>query len=150
MHSLWQTVALNGVAFFQAQDSLTTEDLAELALALGTAAGKPETSTLHIHPTQELGENGLPIGTISNVADKDGRQISFMEERSTIASSNWHTDVSFVRASIIDHLLHRPLFELCLLTFANLYLTNRNLRPLCSLYLRWFVIFILLFQTVPT
>ena len=57
-------------------------------------SGSPEDSTLHIHPTQELAENGLPVGQITNVA-QGGRQISFMEERSTLASSGWHTDVSF-------------------------------------------------------
>lgn len=63
------------MAFFEDQADLTREDLATLGLALGTLAGKPESSTLHIHPTQELGENGsLPIGNISNVADKVSRR----------------------------------------------------------------------------
>lgn len=57
-------------------------------------SGSPEDSTLHIHPTQELGENGLPVGQITNIAE-GGRQISFLEERSILASSGWHTDVSF-------------------------------------------------------
>lgn len=80
------------MAFFQDQD-LTAEDLAELALQLGEAAGKPADSTLHIHPTasDQLGENGLPIGKISSEADATGRQISFKDERSTFASAGWHT-----------------------------------------------------------
>lgn len=31
---------------------------------------------------------------ITNVADKDGRQISFPDERSKLVSSGWHNDVS--------------------------------------------------------
>ena len=107
-------VSHNGVAFFQNQSEITPEDLAVLGLALGTLSGKPADSGLHIHPTQELGENGLPVGKISNVPDKDGcvrnsllliafseacvscrRQISFEDEYSVITSSGWHTDVSF-------------------------------------------------------
>lgn len=83
------------MAFFSAQDSLTPNDLATLGLLFGELSGKPSDSTLHIHPTQELGENGLPVGTITNVADKDGRQISFKDERSSLASQGWHTDISF-------------------------------------------------------
>ncbi|ORY86712.1 putative TfdA family taurine dioxygenase [Leucosporidium creatinivorum] len=87
-------ISLHGVGFFPAQD-LEADDLARIALLLGEAAGKPTDSVLHIHPTQELGENGLPVGQITNVADKDGRQISFADERSTFASAGWHTDISF-------------------------------------------------------
>jgi len=84
------TVSLHGVGFFPAQD-LEADDLAKIALLLGEAAGKPTESGLHIHPTQFLGENGLPVGQITNVADKDGRQISFADERSTFASAGWHS-----------------------------------------------------------
>ncbi|SCZ87441.1 BZ3500_MvSof-1268-A1-R1_Chr2-2g04907 [Microbotryum saponariae] len=87
-------ISLNGVAFFSNQDDLSADDLGRLALLLGEPAGKGDAS-LHIHPTQELGENGLPIGKISNVADKDGRQISFVDERSAISSINWHSDITF-------------------------------------------------------
>lgn len=54
------SISTNGVAFFSQQDGLTPEGLAAVGLALGTLSGKPEASGLHIHPTQELGENGLP------------------------------------------------------------------------------------------
>ena len=89
---------MNGVAFFQAQDDLTPKDLATLGTLLGANSGsaQPKESTLHIHPTQELGENGLPIGKISSKADKNGRQISFeVEDGSRLASASWHTDISF-------------------------------------------------------
>ena len=89
-------VSQQGVAFFKAQNDLTPTDLAALGLLLGTAVGKPHDSTLHIHPTQKLSETGLPVGTISSQASPDGRQISFPQlDRSTLASSSWHTDVAF-------------------------------------------------------
>lgn len=80
--------------FLPAQDALTKSDLAEVGLRLGQLAGHDE-AALHIHPTQELGENGLPVGSIQSTPDKDGRQISFLEERSAIASSGTHSDISF-------------------------------------------------------
>ncbi|KAK4706020.1 hypothetical protein P7C70_g170, partial [Phenoliferia sp. Uapishka_3] len=95
LHDIAIQISLNGVAFFEAQDELLPEDLGVLALALGEVSGKPADSTLHIHPTQELGENGLPVGKISNVAEAGGRQISFPDERSILASAGWHTDISF-------------------------------------------------------
>lgn len=102
------TVSLNGVAFFPSQD-LTPRDLEVLALALGRASDAPRDGELHIHPTAELGENGQPkVGKISNgelrvlsrvcctradsnypsfltVASKDGRAITFKDERSDLA-----------------------------------------------------------------
>lgn len=94
LKDLAYNISYHGVAFFKNQD-LEPTDLTKLALLLGEAAGKPEDSHLHIHPTQELGEDGLPLGKIDNQADKEGRQISFKDERSTFSSTAWHTDVSF-------------------------------------------------------
>ncbi|BGP18515.1 hypothetical protein JCM10213_002970 [Rhodosporidiobolus nylandii] len=86
-------LAYRGVLFFQDQRDLVPEDIGRLALRLGELAGKPEDSTLHIHPTQNLSENGLPLGKISSEPDAEGRQISFKEKGLT--SAGWHTDVSF-------------------------------------------------------
>ncbi|GAA5870099.1 hypothetical protein JCM1840_003581 [Sporobolomyces johnsonii] len=86
-------VSHRGVVFFQDQHDLVPEDLGVLALRLGELAGKPAESTLHIHPTQELSETGLPLGKISSLPEKDGRQISFAE--SGLTSKGWHSDVSF-------------------------------------------------------
>ncbi|BGP10170.1 hypothetical protein JCM10049v2_006053 [Rhodotorula toruloides] len=86
-------ISHRGVVFFQDQRELVPEDLGNLALRLGELAGKPSDSSLHIHPTQELSENGLPLGKISSTPDKEGRQISFPEKGLT--SAGWHTDVSF-------------------------------------------------------
>ncbi|KAI5477214.1 hypothetical protein MNV49_006587 [Pseudohyphozyma bogoriensis] len=88
-------ISTHGVVFFQDQSEITPDDLATLGKLLGELSGKPKESTLHIHPTQELGENGLPVGKISNIPEKGGRQISFADEFSSLASSGWHTDVSF-------------------------------------------------------
>ncbi|GAA5910808.1 hypothetical protein JCM6882_003433 [Rhodosporidiobolus microsporus] len=88
-------VSLHGVCFFPSQD-LKPEQLGELALRLGRASGAPEDSSLHIHPTEELGENGLPtVATISNIAGKGGRQITFKDDRSELASMGLHSDISF-------------------------------------------------------
>lgn len=95
LQELAYQISAHGVAFFPSQD-LTPQDLETLALALGRASDAPEDSELHIHPTAELGENGQPkIGKISNVASKDGRMITFKDERSDLASHGWHTDISF-------------------------------------------------------
>ncbi|GAA5863223.1 hypothetical protein JCM8547_002869 [Rhodosporidiobolus lusitaniae] len=93
LEELAYTISLHGVCVFPKQD-LTQDELGELALALGRASGAPETSGLHIHPTAELGENGRPtVATISNVAEKGGRQISFAEKG--LISSGLHSDISF-------------------------------------------------------
>ncbi|GAA5859517.1 hypothetical protein JCM5353_001265 [Sporobolomyces roseus] len=95
LRELAYQISLNGVAFFPSQD-LTPRDLEVLALALGRASDAPRDGELHIHPTAELGENGQPkVGKISNVASKDGRAITFKDERSDLASHGWHTDISF-------------------------------------------------------
>ncbi|GAA5961473.1 hypothetical protein JCM3765_003594 [Sporobolomyces pararoseus] len=86
-------VSWRGVVFFKDQNDLVPEDLGNLALRLGELAGKPKDASLHIHPTQELTETGLPLGKISSNPDKDGRQISFADRGFT--SKGWHSDVSF-------------------------------------------------------
>ncbi|GAA6015075.1 hypothetical protein JCM10207_008721 [Rhodosporidiobolus poonsookiae] len=86
-------ISYRGVVFFQDQNEIVPEDIGQLALRLGELAGKPADSSLHIHPTQELSEGGLPLGKISSEPDAEGRQISFKEKGLT--SSGWHSDVSF-------------------------------------------------------
>ncbi|GAA5889327.1 hypothetical protein JCM6882_000708 [Rhodosporidiobolus microsporus] len=86
-------ISYRGVVFFANQDDIVPEDIGRLALRLGELAGKPESSTLHIHPTQDLSETGLPLGKISSEPDADGRQISFKEKGLT--SAGWHSDVAF-------------------------------------------------------
>ncbi|GAA5824848.1 hypothetical protein JCM10212_005322, partial [Sporobolomyces blumeae] len=67
-------VSWRGVVFFKDQHDLVPEDLGRLALRLGELAGKPDEASLHIHPTQELSETGLPLGKISSKPDASGRQ----------------------------------------------------------------------------
>ncbi|GAA5986227.1 hypothetical protein JCM10908_006465 [Rhodotorula pacifica] len=86
-------ISYRGVVFFQDQRDLKPEDLGRLALRLGELAGKPEDSTLHIHPTQKLTETGLPLGKIDARADAEGRQISFQHEG--FSSRAYHSDISF-------------------------------------------------------
>lgn len=87
-------ISQNGVVFLKDQNEITNEDLAEIGLALGTLVGVKNPG-LSIHPTQELGENGLPVGKITNQVSKDGRNISFMDEVSNLSSNGWHSDISF-------------------------------------------------------
>ncbi|GAA6054470.1 hypothetical protein JCM3770_001004 [Rhodotorula araucariae] len=97
LEELSYLISLHGVCAFPAQD-LAPEDLERLALALGRASGAPADSDLHIHPTAALGEDGRPkVGTISNKAGPNGRQINFKDERSELASQGIHTDISFER-----------------------------------------------------
>lgn len=86
-------ISTHGVVFFEDQNELEPEDLGRIALRLGELAGKPESSTLHIHPTQNLTETGLPLGKIDSQPDKEGRQISFAD--SGLTSKGWHSDVAF-------------------------------------------------------
>ncbi|KAG0663738.1 hypothetical protein C6P46_002307 [Rhodotorula mucilaginosa] len=86
-------ISYRGVVFFQDQHDLKKEDIGRLALRLGELAGKPEDSTLHIHPTQKLTETGLPLGKIDAKADAEGRQISFQHEG--LSSRAFHSDVAF-------------------------------------------------------
>ncbi|KAM0240805.1 hypothetical protein ACHAP5_007840 [Fusarium lateritium] len=44
------TISRRGVVFFRAQEDLTNELQMELADRLGRLTGKPESSSLHIHP----------------------------------------------------------------------------------------------------
>jgi hypothetical protein len=79
------------VAFFPSQD-LTGDELGQLALALGRATNTD--GELHVHPTQQLGEDGKPKpGAISNAPDAKGRQISFKDDRSELVSQGLHSYV---------------------------------------------------------
>ncbi|KAI1010007.1 hypothetical protein LB503_011400 [Fusarium chuoi] len=48
------TISRRGVVFFRAQKDLTNELQMELADRLGRLTGKPESSTLHVHPLQNF------------------------------------------------------------------------------------------------
>ncbi|KAH7161645.1 hypothetical protein EDB81DRAFT_683579 [Dactylonectria macrodidyma] len=95
------TISQRGVVFFRAQDNLTNDLQKKLILKLGELTGRPETSTLHIHPLlnseRELGGEDLEISTISSKQhDKfyrkttdDGVVVTKRDEEL------WHSDIAF-------------------------------------------------------
>lgn len=62
------------MVFFRAQDNLDNDLQKRFVQRLGERSGKPETSTLHIHPvlngTSEFGVGDNEISHISSVARK--------------------------------------------------------------------------------
>lgn len=81
------------VVFFRDQD-LTIEEQKLLGTKLGELTGKPASSTLHIHPvTPEGTENGDNICVVSS--ETGGRYVALHPNKSTFASTGWHSDVTF-------------------------------------------------------
>jgi alpha-ketoglutarate-dependent taurine dioxygenase len=94
-------ISERGVVFFRAQDNLTNDIQKALIHRLGQLAGKPATSTLHIHPIlnsqRELGGSDPEISTISSVQfkkfyAKKGEDALSPKKQST---AQWHADISF-------------------------------------------------------
>jgi alpha-ketoglutarate-dependent taurine dioxygenase len=85
------------------------------AIIVSEKQSSSTTSIAHSHPTQELSENGLPLGKIDSKPDKEGRQISFGEAGFT--SKGWHTDVAFENKpalfSILQMVRVLKLFSAC-------------------------------------
>lgn len=94
--------------FFRAQDDLTNDLQKKLILRLGELAGRPKTSTLHIHPLLNtapgLGGDDPEISTIDSKANAryfrdrtsqqepvSSRQINLKKQN----NSQWHSDISF-------------------------------------------------------
>jgi alpha-ketoglutarate-dependent taurine dioxygenase len=93
-------VSERGVVFFRAQNNLTNELQKQLIQRLGELAGKPSTSSLHIHPIlnseRELGGADLEISTISSVQHKTLYEKTKLERSDKKQSSGqWHADISF-------------------------------------------------------
>ncbi|KAF8888440.1 hypothetical protein CPB84DRAFT_1786066 [Gymnopilus junonius] len=85
-------VSHRGVVFFTDQD-LDIEQQKVLATRLGELSGKPKTSKLHKHPiSEETSELGTEVSVISSVGGIARPDIT---ERSTRASTGWHSDISF-------------------------------------------------------
>ena len=76
---------------------MTPKLLSKLAIKMGESTGRPNASHLHIHPlSKEFSESGEYQGEkIDSERDDAGRQISFPDEKSELASAGWHTDISF-------------------------------------------------------
>ncbi|OKL62723.1 hypothetical protein UA08_01897 [Talaromyces atroroseus] len=93
------TISQRGVVFFRAQDNLTDDLQKELVQRLGQLAGKPASSTLHIHPvlnnTSEFGVADAEISTISSLARKKMFQHDRQSDRRRYDSAQWHSDIQF-------------------------------------------------------
>lgn len=94
------------MVFFRAQDGLTNELQKTLILRLGALSGRPDTSSLHIHPIlnseRELGGSDPEISTISSVqhnafykARLQGNDSDAAAKGRKQASAQWHSDIAF-------------------------------------------------------
>jgi alpha-ketoglutarate-dependent taurine dioxygenase len=93
-------VSTRGVVFFRAQDNLTDDLQKELIHRLGVAAGKPSTSTLHIHPILNPGREGAPedpeISIISSKINKKVYKDSEYDlDWKRQKTAQWHSDIAF-------------------------------------------------------
>jgi len=100
--SLWLTstpVSQRGVVFFRAQDNLTDALQKDFVHKLGLLSGKPNDSTLHIHPvlnnTSEFGVGDAQISTISSVARKKMFKHELQGDKRRYDSAQWHSDIQF-------------------------------------------------------
>ncbi|ORX33683.1 TfdA family taurine dioxygenase [Kockovaella imperatae] len=84
-------VSERGVAFFRNQD-ITAEQEKQLVQKLGELTGKPSTSTLHIHPTTE---DTSPKGDQISIITSARRFEYAYGDRSKLASTGWHSDITF-------------------------------------------------------
>ena len=98
LRCLCGTVSERGVVFFRAQDNLTNELQKTFIQKLGELTGKPDTSTLHIHPvlndSSEFGVGDNEISTISSVQRKKLYAIDVPKQRRYDAAQ-WHSDIQF-------------------------------------------------------
>ena len=92
-------VSQRGVVFFRAQDNLTDALQKDFVHKLGLLSGKPDDSTLHIHPvlnnTSEFGVGDAQISTISSVARKKMFKHELQSDRRRYDSAQWHSDIQF-------------------------------------------------------
>lgn len=87
-------VSERGVVFFRGQD-IGPDGEQTLISKLGELSGKPKDSHLHVHPylTVEPGDKGDFISEINS----DRRAEYFRGDRSRLASTGWHSDITFER-----------------------------------------------------
>ena len=92
-------VSERGVVFFRAQDNLTDELQKQLVHKLGQLSGKPETSSLHIHPvlnsTSEFGVGDNQISHISSIARKKMFNHERQAAKRRYDAARWHSDIQF-------------------------------------------------------
>lgn len=91
-------VSQRGVVFFRKQDDLDNDLQKELAQRLGQLAGKPSSSTLHIHPVvnsgREFGGKDDEISVISSEQQKKLYKGGFFQKKQT-QRRGWHSDITF-------------------------------------------------------
>lgn len=85
--------------FFRKQDNLTNELQKKLNHQLGLLSGKPESSSLHIHPvlndSRELGVGDAEISHISSVQRKKLGFEKNVPNKRKYDSALWHSDIQF-------------------------------------------------------
>lgn len=88
-------VSQRGVVFFRAQTDLTDELEKELALRLGRLTGRPESSTLHIHPLTNFNpENDVNINIITTDTATNPAE-DLWKNRPPDIRNSWHTDTGY-------------------------------------------------------
>ena len=92
-------VSQRGVVFFRSQTNLTNDLQKQLVNRLGQLSGKPESSTLHIHPvlngTSEFGVGDNEISHISSEARKKMFSYERHAAKRRYDSATWHSDIQF-------------------------------------------------------
>lgn len=93
------SVSQRGVVFFRAQHNLSDSLQKQLVQRLGQLAGKPASSTLHIHPvlnnTSEFGVDDAQVSTISSLARKKMFRHENQPNKRRYDSAQWHSDIQF-------------------------------------------------------
>ncbi|KAJ7187022.1 taurine catabolism dioxygenase [Mycena filopes] len=84
-------VSHRGVVFFTDQD-IDVERQKELGTRLGELAGKPATSTLHVHP---ISEQTPELAADVSVISSEGGIARNGYKKTARASHGWHTDITF-------------------------------------------------------
>lgn len=92
------SVSERGVVFFRAQDNLTNDLQKEFIQKLGELSGKPESSTLHVHPVlNDSSEFGVGDHTISTISSVQRKKLFNSENagKRRYDSATWHSDIQF-------------------------------------------------------
>ncbi|CAI7600287.1 unnamed protein product [Penicillium manginii] len=96
------TISQRGVVFFRAQNNLNDDLQKKFVHRLGQLSGKPEDSTLHIHPvlnnTSEFGVKDAQVSTISSVIRKRMFRHQNQPNKRRYDSAQWHSDIQFEEA----------------------------------------------------
>ncbi|PAV22764.1 family taurine catabolism dioxygenase [Pyrrhoderma noxium] len=86
-------ISQRGVVAFREQD-INIEQMKTLITKLGELTGKPESSKLHVHPcTEDTSELGDEVSIITS--DRQNVYDKVNMEKSTFASMDWHSDITF-------------------------------------------------------